>query len=392
MNRRVVIKYFSLIILFLYGANFLGKEQIWGLALIIPVASMTGTRIRKSTQLGLLFLTFISYVIFGRYLSFVAILRLLVCPCLFFYFAYLYVDYYEYQIEECTNIYYSLAWGFALQEFLTLITNLSTAGNRYIPDFWTGQLIQPTNFNSRGIFVVVLLYYVLKYEKRTIHRYIYFVSLISVLVASIMTASRTNLYFSVIFFVVDYFVDTFILRKMTAKEFTKEKLTRKAIGRFMGGAIIVSIVVLRYFSAIEAWFVKSALVERQESNVARFSISNDPRWSRWSESIAHLIDNPMGDKNALYAHNMILDVWRVAGIIAMFFMLILVIYQIRVLIKLCRKKTLVQSNKKAFAFCTYFGVFMSFMIEPVLEGRPFIYIGSCILYGIINRWLLEPRA
>ena len=381
INRSTIVSITAWLLLFLYALNFNDMAIIWLAMLLIPTFLLTEGKVAITKDIVFLFLATGLYFVFGNELTLHACVRFVLGPALFFLFGYTYVKRDDCTINEIMNCVYSLSFGFALQQFLTLMINFSTAANRYIPDFWSGQIIQPTNFNSRGIITVAITYYVLCYEKRKLVKCVHVFFLGTVLLSSIMTASRTNIYFAVLFFIIDFLVDVFVLNREKLNRLRTMVVQRRT---FFTVLIIILAAVLIWFlysEQIISWFNASALMERQESDTARFSLSNDPRWERWVSTIKLLIENPMGNPEADHAHNLILDVGRVSGIIPMIFMLICVILQIRRVIMCCGKKY--DERIKVFSFSIASCILASFMIEPVLEGRPYIYIGSCMIMGII---------
>lgn len=382
VKKEKIVDLLSLVILFLFGLNFNSNVLLWLLAMFIPVVVLTGNRVIVRGELLLLFVTMMTYFIFGSNQNIHVAIRYLVGPSLFFYFGYLYSRKSHNDFSRITNCIYALAIGFALQQFLTLYINFSTASNRYIPDFWNGELIQPTNFNSRGIFIIALSYYAIRHESRKVQKTLLIGAICTVLLSSIMTASRTNLYFFVAFFVLDYFVESFILKKLTPKELMRNRLTKKRVVFVCIIALICGIICYRYSEIIIQWFLRSAIVERQESNAARFSLSNDPRWILWKDTIKMLWSKPMGDPTAMYAHNLILDTGRVAGVIPMFLMLSFSCCQLHKIVNFCFHKSELPLNQRVFIFSVLLCLFMSFMIEPVLEGRPFVFVGACMIFGI----------
>lgn len=382
VKKETIVDFLALLILFLFGLNFYSNVLVWLLLMVIPVIILTGKSVVIRGELLLLFATMLTYFIFGPNQNIYVAIRYLVGPSLFFYFGYLYSRKNHNDFGKITNCIYALAVGFAIQQFLTLYVNFSTASNRYLPDFWNGELIQPTNFNSRGIFIVALSYYAIKHETRKIQKFILIGSICTVLLSSIMTASRTNLYFFVAFFALDFLVEFLILRKLTPREIIRNGLNKKRVFFVLVVVLIGGILCYRYSEMIIQWFMRSAIVERQESNVARFSLSNDPRWILWTDTIKMLWNNPMGDPTAMYAHNLILDTGRVAGVIPMALMLLFACCQLQKIVKICLRKSELPLNQKVFIFSVVLCLFMSFMIEPVLEGRPFVFVGACLVFGM----------
>lgn len=373
---------FSMVFLFLYGVNLRNRAVYFILAMIIPMLLIAKSQIRVKSGIILNAVAFILYFLLGNEQTMHAFVRFCIGTTLFMGVGYHYAYRSKDRIRTAINLTYALSFGFVLQQFLTLVINWNNASNRYLPDFWNGELVQPTNFNSRGIITIAMAYFVIKYEKRMVWKLLYFASLCEVLLASIMTASRTNLYFFIIFMAMDFVVDCFIIQKNTHREF-KKALTAKRLAWICFSLIGVFIICSVFSNQIINWFMKSAIVERQASDVARFSLNNDPRWERWINTIKMFGQYPMGHPEAAHAHNLILDVGRVAGIIPMLFMLVAFIHQVVISVKVVISKNMLMLEEKVYTFCLMICLWAAFMIEPVLEGRPYIYIGYCLIFGIV---------
>ena len=87
-----------------------------------------------------------------------------------------------------------------------------------------------------------------------------------------------------------------------------------------------------------------------------------------------------------YVHNLWLDVLYATGLIPFFFLIIYTFKSITNLIRLIIQKN-TDVELKIFIFSIYTGFFLNFMVEPILEGVPYMFLSFCIINGMIRKQL-----
>ncbi|MEG0012346.1 MAG: hypothetical protein RR706_09320, partial [Muribaculaceae bacterium] len=95
---------------------------------------------------------------------------------------------------------------------------------------------------------------------------------------------------------------------------------------------------------------------------------------------------PMGipkEIGTVYAHNLLLDVARIAGLIPFFILVIITIRFIVSVFKMLQKKSL-PMYFKTFLLITSVTIFSQMMVEPIMEGVLPLFFFFCFYFGIIS--------
>lgn len=232
---------------------------------------------------------------------------------------------------------------------------------RYSLNFWNNELIQPTNLNSMCVFPILLSFYAINYIENIKVKILYWFSLGVAIVVIFTTATRTNL----VLLLVGFVISAFLSRKDIHFHLKKSHVL------FIS---IAFIVVFAFSFKLIDLLENSLLASRTES------LDNN-RWNSMLVIINSLADYPFGNMPYTNAHNMWIDVARVAGIIPLS---LLIVYSLMVFLTLCRlrKNKVVPQEIKTLVMGLSFGLLISFMIEPVIEGRPFNFMFFCIINGM----------
>lgn len=111
------------------------------------------------------------------------------------------------------------------------------------------------------------------------------------------------------------------------------------------------------------------------------SITQDGRGNAMLDVLNALQIHPMGNlRDMFYAHNLIVDIGRLCGVIPMMLMLIYILIILKSAVKLYKNEA-VDSNIRLIVLMFYSAFLVNFMVEPVLEGLPMIFISFCIVNG-----------
>lgn len=377
-----------LILFFLFSFNLQGRTTQWlmliaGACLFYVICN---PHIPRDFNAVVLILAMLTYVLFshGRYLNEGGIVRFIIGVPVLYFAGFLITEKIDFDNTKIIRILMIFAIGFVLYQLLNLVTSYSKMGEtRNAFDFWTGQIIQPTNFNSKGLFVVAFAIPVIFYTKHVVLKIALLTLTAYVAIASVLTASRTNL-FLLLFAIV--LTVLFTLSYQLSALIPKKPITRKKVITLVILLAAVVCVVIKYQAAIVSWFEMSALTSRLSTNDSRLQILNDGRWIFWRETIAMLMENPMGNPNAFYAHNLFLDIGRVSGIIPMFLMIWFYVRLTKNWWNIVNKSSLLEFKTKRVFFVAFIIFFVAFMLEPVLEGRPSEFIAFSFFAGVINSY------
>lgn len=263
----------------------------------------------------------------------------------------------------------------------SLVDETSLVSARYVVDFWSKSMIHPTEFNNRVIYAIPLLFYALAYiESMQMKLTIIVCSFINLYV-SVQTASRTNIYLTVAMFLFSAILKLIDCRKVYKNE-KKEK--RNRMRTFCVILALILIIAVNY-NKITVFLNNSALFYRiGVMGKAQQSIRNDGRWSKWYNVISQMWDYPMGNMPFTgQAHNILLDVFVKCGAVPFVLLFILFGHIIFMLVCIFRK-TNIRTKYKYLILLELVCVMISFMLEPVIEGRPLNLMLFLFMVGLIE--------
>jgi hypothetical protein len=91
-----------------------------------------------------------------------------------------------------------------------------------------------------------------------------------------------------------------------------------------------------------------------------------------------------------YAHDIILDTYDEAGILALIGVLGYLIISFIHLVKCFKDKSLPFEFRNV-VLCVYVIIYMEFMVEPILQGMPWLFASFCLIDGYVGRILIYNR-
>ncbi len=236
-----------------------------------------------------------------------------------------------------------------------------TMRSRYGLNLWNNQLIQPTNLNSICIFPILLIPFCMNYLNNKKWKIVFWLMLGASLVVAFETSTRTNFFMIPICFAVGYFYN---------RKDRQMKLTKRTLVKFLA----VALVLVLSSNFIITWLQNSSILSRTET-------FDNGRIDSIARVMSLLIEYPYGNMPVTYAHNMWLDVARVAGIIPMIWLIIYTICVIRTLSRLL-KNPYISNKAKSLIGTLTIGLLISFTVEPVIAGRPFNFMFFCLINGM----------
>lgn len=249
---------------------------------------------------------------------------------------------------------------------------------RQVPDFWVGQasLWQATNINGYCVFAIVVSLVSFFQKARRMKLITAVVIFVGSIYLSLFTAARTNL-FLVILVAGCYLLFVILLKKNI--RYVKRKKTLKKLVLFFAVLIVAQVVVLNLDSILYRLPLQ-AFTQRMSNR--QLTISEDGRWTMWATVIKDIPTHPFGNITSVRAaHNIYLDVARESGVIPM---VLLFIFTAMVLMTAWK---LLWNNQysiqiRIFNAVLIFSLWASFLIEPVMTAKPFVFIAFCMVCGM----------
>lgn len=254
---------------------------------------------------------------------------------------------------------------------------------RLIVDYWTGVADQVTNHNGYCVPVFVLSFCSIIFASSLLEKLLAFIPFCLVLFFSLATASRTNLMLALVL-ALSLVAVLAIVRRGYAPMMGKRTVRRICVCVLL--AALVFPLIASFSSQIFSLLPIDAFRERSASRT--LSLKNDSRWVFWETVIREIPSHPFGGiRSVEAAHNLLLDIARVAGIFPMFCMLVFLSSVLFASMELISRRSL-SARARVTIFLLIFILMISFMIEPTLSAKPFVFIGFCFICGL-QRGMLE---
>ena len=250
---------------------------------------------------------------------------------------------------------------------------------RTVPDIWLGYNRAATLQGILFTLICSLLFYALFICRKKYYKYLIILGTIISIYCTLQTASRTLLVISIICFIFNFLLYVYL---------NKDKRS-KVIKMVIYILLFLCIIVIFYkfnILNIKSIYKESPLYERMKYDVGTVSLGEDPRLKMSKAVFIIMFKYPFGGNKITeisYAHNLWLDSAKTVGIIPFFLLMTYTLFTIITMFKLLNHKY-VQSEYKYILFSIYVSLMINFMVEPILEGMPNIFIIMCIINGITN--------
>lgn len=371
-------------LVFLVTLNIFGQQHVlllgtFFIGLLICIKKRTVFRI--SIDFLLLVLFSISYFFIysiNETVSINAFYLYFFAPVIAFFIGYFLVDNDEQFIKNTiiavalgTFIYGSLNMYLYITEFGT------NASFRGVPDIWGGQYrnatLQGTLFTTVGSLLFYSIYLLSQGRTRSFILIVF--GILFSIYSSMVLGNRTLLIIVIVTLLLNL-----ILYVLENKRFFSSKIIFILLG------IMLLFFVPYYFNFydMQSIILNSNLYER----MLTLDLSEDLRFETFKMITSQLFIYPFGGHliPLKYAHNLWLDVLLIVGLIPFFF---LVLYTIKILLNLFKltKSSIVSTEFKILIFSIYTGYLLNFMVEPILEGVPFMFITFCLINGMVKKYL-----
>ncbi|WP_282938856.1 hypothetical protein [Paenibacillus sp. RC67] len=377
--------------LFLFSINLYNKEIYIVIAMIILgmlISVYKKTTFRLTADMILISLFSISYILIFRIyntIDLIVLLLYVVEPIGCFFIGYL-IFKKEAQLIYKTII--TIVLGNMLYGSINMLLYFKTFGantyERRVPDIWTdigmAATLQGTHFTPVAslLFFSFILWINRKYK---VLSFILFFGAIFSLVSSVVLGNRTLIIITLL-----TLFSNIILYSMLVKK--KQSSILKSIFLAASFFILIWVVYSYNLFGISDFILDSQFYVRMNE---QGSMLDDPRMLVYSNALVELFNYPLGgyklDLGGLsYAHNLWIDVLYVAGIIPFIF---LGLYTLKSIINLgfIIRSDRVNVEFKVLIFSIYIGYLLNFMVEPILEGVPFMFISFCLINGLVRKYL-----
>lgn len=286
------------------------------------------------------------------------------------------------------SYYKNVCWIIAIGMFLFAILSYLKNGVIYnyeygkdlrqIPDFWVGRdsLWQATNINGYCVFAIIVSMVALFQKTRGIKLLTAVVLFVGSIYLSLVTAARTNLFLVIL--VAGCYLAFAILLKKNIRYVERKRAIEKFVLIPVG--LIAAQVVILNLDSILYRLPLQAFIERTSNR--QLSISGDGRWKMWATVIKDIPTHFFGNITSVHvAHNIYLDVARESGVIPMTLLFIFTAMVLTTAWKMLWNKQY-SLQIRIFNSVLFFSIWATFLIEPVMTAKPFVFIAFCMVCGM----------
>lgn len=294
---------------------------------------------------------------------------------------------YLYWATDREKTYRKICWTIAVGMFLFAILSYLKNGVIYnfepgrdlrqVPDLWLGNasLWQATNINGYCVIAIVISMLSLFQKSGVLNRLLSVILLFGSIYLALITAGRTNL-FLVILVIVAFLGLRFVIRRDYQIE---RRGTLNRIVLLIIGVLGIQVVLLN-FERLLVYLPMDAFFQRMSNH--QLSLGEDGRWEMWQKVIEDIPTHFWGNITSVdLAHNLYLDVARVAGVVPMFLLFLFTIMCLVTMWKLLKDERY-NTDFRIFNGVLILSMLASFMIEPVMTAKPFIFIAFCMICGM----------
>ena len=92
-----------------------------------------------------------------------------------------------------------------------------------------------------------------------------------------------------------------------------------------------------------------------------------------------------------YAHDLFLDTYDEAGIFALVAVTAFIFRSLWVFFK-CLKNIFLDINIKLVILSTYISFYLQFLIEPILQGVPWLFMLFCVVHGMLESFYSDIKS
>ena len=283
----------------------------------------------------------------------------------------------EKKLEFCVQI---AAIGFFVHLVLNLVTNRHNSDmGRNTLDFWTQNATAATG--QAGLACVPMGWCVasLFKDRKLISKLPILTGMTIMLYYNLTLASRTMVYSVLILLVVS------LSCLMEQNRSATQKV--RVIGSLTIIVILITVIYIFNMWGVRTLIEESVLMERLMGD-NQLSISEDSRWTRKLQYLQLMPHYSAGNREIRkvvggYAHDILLDTYDTNGILAFVAIIAILWDSIAKLIRFFKLQT-VSSNTKRMILNIYVACVITFSVEPILEGLPWLLATYCFLHGMVT--------
>ena len=262
---------------------------------------------------------------------------------------------------------------------LNFLVNLGSNTDRNAIDVWSGEAMAATGQASLALMMLSLSIVMLFTNARGRIKVLNIVVVIAIFIYNLTLAGRTLFVMLLLLLAVNLL---FLI-------FMGEKKSKKYKTLLIVTLVVLSLVILYNANAfgVQDAFESSNLYDRFFGHMSS-DLDDDGRIDRKLEYIEHFEKSLWGGIHLrpLYghAHDIFLDSYDEAGIFAL---ITIVAFMISVVMRLvgCATTKALKFETRQWIISMYVAILAQFMVEPVVQGLPWMLMLFCFIHGMVTR-------
>lgn len=379
----------TLLAVFLAAMNFM---NLYAYLLFIGAAfffvtGMDRIRFPAITMLLIAFSFFLLIIWEGAHDSFNSMLRVFAFPIAYLVGYNILSPRKDEERHKETGVYFMIglwAFGFGIHYALNFFHNysyLGKVGDRNTEDFWLGDILAATNQAMMASMMIAVAIAFLLSTNSLWKKLLSAASLVVIFLYNLILSNRNTVVLLLIVFLV------------AMGAYIKEHAFRKkTVQMILWVLLIVTVIFVlfvgNFFGIRDLW--ESSNFYDRFFGEEKMDIDEDIRWERKIFYLSNIHRSFLGggvlfDEAGGYAHDLYLDTMDCAGIFAFLAIVIVVIDATIKAFRLIRAKT-VSFQLRQMLLCVMLVFHAVFMVEPILEGAPWLISAFCAVYGAVSRY------
>ena len=286
--------------------------------------------------------------------------------------------------EDSENKFQNIMIFMGLGSFLHYILNMfinTEAEGRNTKDIWSANIVSATCQAALCCIAIAVFGAVLYSKRKPVYKILAIAGLISILVYNLVLAGRTSVALMIIVLVAGFGYYS-VLNKT-------QRL--KTVLPICFVALFFALAIHFNWFGLGDYVFESNLFERftEETTINSSSGRTDFKL----EYLKYILIYPFGggkiyNEVGRYAHDLLLDLYSDAGIIAAIIILVILLISLKNTFKVFKNKN-ISTDMKMLVFCIYIVIYIQFFLEPIMAGMPWLLALFLFYNGMISR-RLEP--
>lgn len=267
-----------------------------------------------------------------------------------------------------------VSMGAFLHYLLNAVTNFDSSSRNTV-DYWTGDVLSATGQALLAIMALSVFSVWLIVDCPIRIKCLSLIGFVIIFAYNFVLAGRTILMLGAIIAIVAFIYN----QKCAAK--SGHMRTYLFLSTFI---LVLLVLFFNNAFGVRDWILNSNLANRFTSANALEDVRFKNKW----KYVMHMFEFPWGggeiqDIIGGYAHELYLDVYSDVGIFGYICVWTVVIISIVNVIKLMKSEVL-SAEINNMLLCVFLGIMAVFMLEPILQGAPWLFCIFCFLSGVIQ--------